>query len=49
MLEQIAPRPLAAGMRPDRAQALLQTRLVGYREGLALMAAQGAAVSELAA
>jgi dTDP-4-dehydrorhamnose reductase len=49
MLEQIAPRPLGAGMRPDRAQALLQTRLIGYREGLALMAAQGAVVTELAA
>ena len=40
-LVQAAPRPLAAGMRPDRAQALLQTRLLGYRDGLALMVAHG--------
>lgn len=37
LLGQRAVRPLAAGLRVDLARALLDTRLVGYREGLALM------------
>lgn len=37
-LEQPAPRPLKAGMIVDKAQGLLQTRLIDYLEGLTIMA-----------
>ncbi len=36
-LGQAAPRPLLAGMRVEKAQAVLKTRLVDYREGLNMM------------
>ena len=39
-LGQVAARPLQAGLRTDKAQSLLRTRLLGYREGLAQMAAE---------
>jgi dTDP-4-dehydrorhamnose reductase len=38
-LGQPAPRPLKAGMKVEKAQAVLDTRLLGYREALPLMAA----------
>lgn len=37
LLNQVAARPLSAGMRVDKAQKVLQTRLVDYSEGLELM------------
>jgi dTDP-4-dehydrorhamnose reductase len=36
-LDQIAPRPLNAGMRVERAQAQLPFPLLGFREGLRLL------------
>jgi dTDP-4-dehydrorhamnose reductase len=39
-LKQRAPRPLDAGLRIDRARAVLATRLRGVREGLAAMRAE---------
>jgi dTDP-4-dehydrorhamnose reductase len=39
-LGQVAPRPLKAGMRIGKVQGLLKTRLVGYVEGLKIMAAE---------
>jgi len=36
-LGQAAPRPLKAGMRVEKAQGILQTRLIDYQEGLQLM------------
>ncbi len=39
-LAQPARRPLQAGLRSDKARALLSTPLLGYREGLARMAAE---------
>jgi dTDP-4-dehydrorhamnose reductase len=39
-MNQTAPRPLAAGLRVDKATKLLNTRLIGYVEGLKTMALQ---------
>lgn len=36
-LGQVAPRPLKAGLKIDKAQRELETRLVGVREGLKMM------------
>jgi dTDP-4-dehydrorhamnose reductase len=40
-LEQKAPRPLKAGLRIEKAQQILSTRLLGPREGLGLMKREG--------
>jgi len=40
-LNQAAPRPLNAGMLCDKAAAALHVRLIGYRDGLRAMAAEG--------
>ena len=40
-LAQAAPRPLSGGLDISKAQALLQTELIGYREGLRRMAEEG--------
>ncbi len=39
-LQQVAPRPLRAGMRSDKAQNILQTHLVDYITGLKRMVAE---------
>jgi len=39
-LAQPAPRPLQAGLRIEKAQALWSARLLGYREGLSRMVAE---------
>jgi dTDP-4-dehydrorhamnose reductase len=40
-LGQVAQRPLSAGLRVDKAQKILRTSLLGYLEGLRIMAVTG--------
>ena len=40
-LGQVAQRPLSAGLRVDKARKILRTSLLGYLEGLKMMAAMG--------
>lgn len=40
LLKQAARRPLNAGLKTDKAKRLLRTKLIGYEDGLRLMAAE---------